>query len=81
MGPRRLALLAGAGAVAAAAAGAAGREEVGARVPSSRNRHSERDLSVTAITVEAQARLLAGSLEVQESPEEFLQLPYASHPG
>ena len=93
-GPRRLALLAGAGAVAAAAVGAAGGEE-GARVPGAaswlldgplpllgvRNIHSESGLAVTALTVEAQARLLAGCLEVQESPEELVQLPYPSHPG
>jgi hypothetical protein len=50
---RRLALLAGAGAVAATAdVGAAGRKEEGARV-----------------TVNVQVHLLAASLEVQESPE------------
>ena len=53
----------------------------GSLVALSRNRHSESGLAVTAIAEEVQARLLAGSLEVQESPEESVQLPYPSHPG
>ena len=53
----------------------------GSLVALSRNRHSKNGLAVTAITEEVQARLLAGSLEVQESPEESVQLPYPSHPG
>ena len=48
----------------------------------SRSRHSESDMAVTtAVTVEAQACLLAGGLEVEECPEEYVQLPYPSHPG
>ena len=35
----------------------------------------------TAVTVEAQACLLAGVLEVEECMEEYAQLPYPSHPG
>ena len=39
----------------------------------SRSRHSESDMAVTtAITVEAQARLLAGGLEVEEGPKESM---------
>ena len=53
----------------------------GSLVALSRNRHSESGLVVTAITEEVQACLIADSLEVQESPEESVQLPYPSHPG
>ena len=45
----------------------------GSLVALSRNR--------TAITEEVQVCLIADSLEVQESPEESVQLPYPSHPG
>ena len=48
----------------------------------SRSRHSESDKAVTtAITVEAQASLLSGGLEVEKCPEKSVQLPYPSHPG
>ena len=53
----------------------------GSLVALSRNRCSESDLALTVITVEVQARLLADSLEVQDCPEESVQLPYPSHPG
>ena len=35
----------------------------------------------STVTVETQAGLLAGGLEVEECPEKSVQLPYPSHPG
>ena len=53
----------------------------GSLVALSRNLNSKSGLTVDAITEGVQARLLAGSLKVQKSPEESVQLPYPSHPG
>ena len=48
----------------------------------SKSRHFESDMAVTtAFTVEAKACLLTGGLEVEECPEEYVQLPYSSNPG
>ena len=54
----------------------------GGLVATSRSRHSESDMAVTtAVTVEAQACLLAGVLKVEECTGEYVQLPYPSYPG
>ena len=54
----------------------------GGLVAMSRSYHSKSDMAdTTAVTVETQACLLAGVLDVEECPEKYVQLPYPSHPG